>query len=163
VDKWQGSVRLEADRNHVLLTRFGYPRWFWDVYHWRPVKDNYQERGSERCFYDARGQKWSSRPGDDHEACIAFRPANDAFGIKRAAMVKLREREWDARYGLVNEIHDALVFDCARSLEDECLANVSALMTAPCPYLVDAQVAHEGLHSGVSIARGPNMADLEEV
>lgn len=164
VDQWQSDVRLEADRLTQLMTRFGFVRRFYDVYQRKPVADNYQARGNERIYQNGKtGQKWLLKPGDDHEACIALRPANDAFGIKRMVMVQLMEEGLDERFGLINEIHDALVFDCDAAREAECVERVTKIMTAPCPYLKDPVVAPEGLWCGVSLAIGTNWDNFEEL
>ncbi len=58
-------------------------------------------------------------PGDDAEACIAFLPANDAFGHIKDAMLRLEAQGWNERARLINQIHDALMFEIPDNLMDE--------------------------------------------
>lgn len=153
---WQTAVRLKADADHQLITRFGHVRRFWDVYHRRPVADNYQPRGEERVWTHASGQRWLLIPGDDHEAVTAYLPNANAYGIKRRALVEIGERGWDEKYGLLADVHDALYFECPPELEDSLLTDVKPLLEAPCPLLVDAVTAPEGLWCEVEADRSRN-------
>ncbi len=153
---------MEADRQGFLTTRFGHIRRFYDVFQRRPVADNYQARGNDKILVNGTtGQRWLLRPGDDAEAVTSYRPSADAFGIKRMTMVALRERGWDTRYGLLNEIHDALIFETSEV--DRCREDVGGLMIAPSPYLMDPVVAPGGLWCGVSTAVGADMDSFEEL
>jgi hypothetical protein len=163
-EEWRSAIRLKADADHQLISRHGFVRHFWDVFHRRPVAENYQPRGMERVFVGkASGQRWLVVPGDDHEACIAFLPANDAFGTIRGAMVRIGEAGMDERYGLINQIHDSLVFDCARARSDECIADIRGEMEKANPLLTDAEVAPDGLACAVDVKAGRNLAEMEEV
>ena len=163
-EAWRHAIRLKADADHQLISRHGFVRHFWDVFHRRPVAENYQPKGLERVFVNAKdGKRWIVHPGDDHEACIAFLPANDAFGTIRAAMVRIGERGLDERYGLINQIHDSLVFDCARARSDECIADIRGEMEKANPLLTDAEVAPDGLACAVDVKAGRNLAEMEEV
>ncbi len=53
-------------------------------------------------YWDAAKQKWV--PGDDAEACIAFLPANDAFGHIKDAMLRLEGLGWNERARLINQM-----------------------------------------------------------
>lgn len=164
IDKWQMNVKLEADKLTYLATRYGFVRRFFDVFQRKPVADNYQPRGNERLFVNgSTGQKWLLKPGDDAEACVAFRPANDAFGIKRERLVMLREREWDEKYCLISETHDDFRFECEDHLLDEMIPNVQGLMEQPSQYLVDPIVAPGGLWCGVEAAVGKDWDSLEKI
>jgi len=162
-EAWRQQVRLRADKDHELVSRFGYVRRFWDVYHRRVVQDNYQPRGSERIWTHKNGQRWLLTPGDDHEACIAFLPANDAFGVIRSRMAQLGQDGLDERYGLINQIHDSLVFDCPPRWGEECVQNVREILESPSPELTDAVVAPGGLTCAVEVKRGRNLAEMETV
>lgn len=164
MDKWQTDVRLEADQQHQLVSRYGYVRRFWDVYQRKPVLDNYQSRRGDRIYtHPTSGMRWLLKPGDDHEAVVAFRPANDAFGIKRERMVMLSEAGWDDEYGLINEVHDSLNFEVENRKVDNCISDVSGLMTQPSKYLIDPVVAPSGLWCGVSVAVGEDMDCCKEL
>ncbi len=142
---WQAEVRLRADVDHQLVTRFGHVRRFWDVYHRRPVAENYQPRGEERVWTHRDGQRWLLVPGDDHEAVTAYLPNANAYGIKRRTLVEIGERGWDERYGLLADVHDALYFECLNERLDNLLSDVKPLMEAKCPILTDPVTAPDGL------------------
>jgi hypothetical protein len=153
---WKRAITLQADRQAYLISRYGYIRWFWDVFARRPVGANYQPKPGQQVIEAGNGRRWLLAPGDDHEAAISYLIQNDAFGIKRGAMVKIGDLGLDSKYGLITEIHDSLVFDCPGHLEDECVQMVKAIMEAPSPYLRDPYVAPDGLWAGVEIKRGRN-------
>jgi hypothetical protein len=155
-EAWRQKVRLEADSNACLLTRYGYVRRFWDVFTRKIVAANFQPRRGQLVLDGPQGRKWLLGPGDDHEACVAYRPANDAFGIKRATMVEIGDQGWDERFGLINEIHDDLLFECPGERLDEMIPAVKGLMERPSPYLVDSLVAPQGLWCGVEVQIGRN-------
>ncbi len=142
--KFRDTIRMKAHRETNLISRHGYIRWFFDVYHW-----------------DAARGIWL--PGDDGEACIAFLPANDAHGHMKDAMLTIAERGWDERYRLINQIHDALLFECPDELVEECIWNVKGVMERPSEILIDPDVAPEGLWIEVSASVGINWAKMEEV
>ncbi len=153
--QWKRRVTLLADRQAHLLSRYGYVRWFWDVFHRRPAPANYHPLKGETVMEGNAG-RWVLSPGDDHEASISYLIQNDAFGIKRGAMVALGSQGLDGKYGLITEIHDDLTFDCPDEYEDECLETVKGIMESPSPYLRDPIVAPEGLWAGVDVKRGRN-------
>lgn len=134
--KWRDDIRAQAHAQGYLLSRHGYIRHFWEVF---------------RFKYRA-GQTIAS-PGDDSEAAIAFLPANDAFGEIKDRMLELEERGLLARYNLINQIHDALVFECPLALEEEARTVVPAVMSAPSKILVNS-ICPAGLSVEVSILRG---------
>ena len=163
-EKWRWEVRARADQDHKLVSRHGYVRHFWDVFQRKPVAENYQPRRSERVWINRdTGQRWLLTPGDDHESCIAFLPANGAFGIIRERMVEIGEGGLDERFGLNNQIHDALYFDCPPRRVDECLETIAGIMQRPSEKMVDAEVAPGGLWCAVEAKVGKDMARMEEV
>lgn len=142
--KFRDTIRMKAHRDTNLISRHGYIRWFFDVYHW-----------------DHQRGLWL--PGDDSEAAIAFLPANDAHGHMKDAMLTIEERGWDELYRLINQIHDALLFECPDELVEECIWNVKGVMERPSEILVDRDVAPEGLWIEVSASVGQDLAHMEEV
>ncbi len=142
--KFRDTIRKTAHQATNLISRHGYIRWFFDVYHW-----------------DARRNMWL--PGDDSEAAIAFLPANDAHGHMKDVMITLAENGWDERYGLINQIHDALLFDCPNELVEEALYGVKTLMELPSTILVDPDVAPGGLWIEASASVGKDWASMEDV
>ena len=163
VRKWHRSVRLEADYHKKLVTRYGYQRWFWDVFSRRPLAQNYQARGDEVVLEGRDGRAWRLGPGDDHEACVAYRPANDAFGIKRDCLRELGEAQLDAKWGLILDIHDDLTFECPSSELDEMIPYVKGMMERPSPRLVDPDLAPVGLSCAVEVSLGPSLGRMEKL
>lgn len=162
-EKWRERVKLQADDAHQLVSRHGFVRRFWDVFGRKVVADNYQPKGHDIVRMNAKGQKILFRPGDDAEAAIAFLPANDAFGTIRGVMVKVHAQGLSERYGLTNQIHDSLVFDCPGAKVEECIQVIKGMMETPNPRLKDPLTAPEGLSCKVDVKVGKDLATMEEI
>lgn len=160
--RWRRSIMDLADRQKCLVSRHGFVRRFWDVFSWRPAPGNYELRRGDQVQIGRDGKRWLVKQGDDAEACIAFLPANDAFGTIRASMIRIEERGLGEKFGMINTIHDSLVFDCPKRWEEECLWTIREEMERPNPYLVDAKVAPEGLSCQVEAKLGPSLSELKE-
>jgi len=142
--KFQRDVRELAHRQHYLMSRYGFIRWFWNVMQWNALRQQHEA-------------------GPDSEAAISHYVQNDAFGMMRDVMLEMRELGWDERYGLSNQIHDSLVFDCPSNLVDECISNIKPLMERPSPMLVDPVVAPGGLACDVEVKVGKSAGEMEEI
>lgn len=140
---WRSEIRLKAHEQGYLLSRFGCVRWFWEVMKWN-------------------GSGWEPG-GDDSESAVAFLPANDAFCHIKKAMLNLNRAGLLAQFGLINQIHDALMFECPLELEEECIKNVKMVMEAPSDVLVDPIVAPGGLSVEVGVSRGLSWDKMSEV
>ena len=133
----------------------------------RPVSRSYVPRWNEKLW--ARpddGSNWVISPGDDAEAAVALRPANDAFGYMRSAMVEIGDRGLDWKFGLFNNVHDALWFHCKGGEVDRLLSEVIPLMERKDPVLKDPVTAPDGLWCKVSVKLtkvGGNMGEMEEL
>ncbi len=160
---WREEIKDRADREHCLVSRHGFVRRFWDVLARRPVEASYVPRKGEKVMVNGNDRRWLLRPGDDAEAAIAFLPANDAFGTIRGTMTRLESQGLAEKFGLVNQVHDSLVFDCPKSLVEECLFQVKAEMERPNPRLQDPKVAPEGLSCQVEVKVGPSLGEMAEV
>lgn len=136
---WQDAVRRECHsiNKGYLKTAYGYMRWFHDVYHWSSLKG-------------------AMEPGKDHEAVVAYRPANDAFGIKKDVELWLGDEGLDVKFGFANDVHDELFFVCPDRHVEECLHLVKAQMEAPSKRLVDPVLAPQGLWCEVEAKVGQN-------
>lgn len=128
-----------AHKQRYLLSRYKALRWFWDVFHWD-------------------GQRGKLAQGEDHEKAQAFLPPNHAFGQVRDNMLQLSERGWDERYGMVNNVHDALYFLPPKGLVEECIHNVRELLQAPNPVLMTPGIAPSGMWVEVGVKVGRNLA-----
>ncbi len=125
-----------------LISRFGFIRWFWEVFKW----------AYPRGF----------TPGDDSEAAVAFLHVNDAFGIKKDSMLALEREGWLERAQLINEIHDALLFECPREIADGAVPVIRAIMETPSPVLISEECPG-GLWCGVGVKRGESWDRMEGV
>ncbi len=141
---YREDIRQEAHRARKLVTPHGFLRRFYDVMTW-----------------DSRTGGW--RYGEDSEKVIAFRPANHAFGTIRRVMLECERKGYNERFGLVNTIHDSLLFECHNSLADSCIELVSLEMEAPNPLLSDPVVAPLGLRCGIEASIGQDWASLKTV
>lgn len=138
---WHDQIREIAHRQTFLRSRWDFIRHFWDVQH----RDPRTGRAA-----------W----GDDSEAAIAFLPANDAFGLRNDAMIQLEAGGANARFGLINEIHDELLYECPDALVDECVATVQAEMERPRRELTDPAIAPAGLGCAVGVKIGRHWAAM---
>ena len=75
----------------------------------------------------------------------------------------MRERGTDARFGLVNNIHDAWKFCTPTPLVEECLHTVKPLMEMPSPYMAHPVLAPDGLVCEVECKVGRNARFMETV
>jgi hypothetical protein len=142
--QFRKQIRELAARQTFLVSRHGYIRWFFDVGHW------------DR----ARGA-WVV--GDDAEACIAFLPANDAFGHIKDAMLRLQAAGWNEQAQLINQLHDALMFHIPEPLMDEAVPAIRAEMERKSEILIDPVVAPDGLWIETSVSVGRNWGAMEEL
>lgn len=139
---WRDSIRHQAHEQGYLMSRFGCIRWFWEVLRWD-------------------GTGWRSG-GDDSEAAVAFLPANDAFCHIKEAMLRLNGADFLSKYALINQIHDALMFECPDALVHEALLVVKSAMERPSEVLVNS-IAPAGLSVEVSASRGVTWDKMEKV
>jgi hypothetical protein len=139
---WRDEIRRQAHEQGYLLSRAGCIRWFWEVFRWK----------------DGR---WDSG-GDDSEAAVAFLPANDAFCHIKDAMLRLDATGALQRFGLINQIHDALMFECPDHLLDECIVSVKGEMERPSDILINP-IAPDGLSVEVGVSCGKSWEKMAEV
>jgi len=150
---WREEVKELAARQTYLLSPHGYIRRFYDVYHNREVSRSYEPQHGDRLF--SRGGKLYKRiTGEEAEDAIAFGPANCAFGEIKDRMLVCEELDYNARFRLINQIHDELFFEPPVKLVDECLASVAEVMESASKVLIDPEVAPNGLKVGVEASVG---------
>lgn len=145
---WQQEVCERASTNGFLLSRWGAIRWFWEAMKWQK---------------DTATNKWIRVLGRDAEKCKAFLPANDAHLMLRQKELELYHLDWDNKFGLINSIHDAVLFCCPDSLVEECVSEVRALLEAPVIELSCPDMAPDGFSCGVDASVGPDWAHMDEV
>ena len=130
-----------AHRQRYLISKMGCIRWFMNV----KTKDF------------ASGQ-W--KHGKDWEKAIAFRPANIAFCIIKLAKLRLKARGLTGKFGLVNNIHDAMLFICPNKYLEECLHVGKEEMERPVPQVTAPDGSPFWCETEVKL--GPNWAAMEE-
>ena len=139
---WRDEVRAQAHEQGYLTSRFGCVRRFWEVFKWS-------------------GGRFVSG-GDDSEAAVAFLPANDAFCHIKLGMLRLEAAGWLERARLINQIHDALLFECPLHLKDEAVAAIRTEMERPSDVLIN-EVAPGGLSVEVGVSEGASWDAMREV
>jgi DNA polymerase I-like protein with 3'-5' exonuclease and polymerase domains len=142
--KWRDAVRVRAHEQGYLISRHGYVRRFWEVLKWEHGRGLVQG-------------------GEESEAAIAFLPANDAFGTIKDAILEMDTKGLLERYGFCNTVHDSLLFECPKTLAEECIATIRPIMEAPSKILVDPVVAPDGLACEVSFSVSKSWDRMEEV
>lgn len=131
----------QAHEQGYLISRHGYIRYFWEVFRYR-----------------GRGE-WTH--GDDAEAALCFFTQNDAHGELKDRIITIAERGLDERYGLLNCIHDSLIFECPNELVLDCRDEIKAIMEEPSKVLIDPVVAPNGLSVEVECVGGPDWAHMK--
>jgi hypothetical protein len=71
--------------------------------------------------------------------------------------------DYFAKYGFVNQIHDAIIYHCDKSLADKCLEDTLRIMREPCMVLADAVMCPEGFFVDAEASIGPDWAHMQEV
>jgi hypothetical protein len=140
---WQRRIRQLAHDRTYLKSPFGHIRRFYEVFVWDYKSATYKN-------------------GDQAEEAVAFLPANIAFGNIRLTKKELERRGINDRYGLVNTIHDSLVYCFDRDLLDQHVAEVYPVLTAKSRVLVNS-VAPDGLWCDAECNAGPNWSAMEEI
>lgn len=100
-----------------LISRYGCPRWFWDLQSWNSQEHKYVH-------------------GTDWERAIAFLPANVAFCHMKLAMKRLEDSGASERFGLILNIHDALLWLCPKLLMDEAMYTMKTEMERQSEYML---------------------------
>jgi hypothetical protein len=163
------NVLERADRDEYLISRYGYIRWFNDVYDWRMITSPPKAVRHGERIVRSKGRTYHVKLGNDSNKAIAFLPANDAFGFKKETMRALWSylgkdnilRNLVKDYGLINEIHDDLMFEIPEEKLQEAAKVIYEIMTRPAKYLVNS-IAPEGLRIGVEIKYGKNWGEMQE-
>lgn len=161
IKTYQDKIRALADKQKYLVTRFGYIRWFYDVYDWRIIPNGRAPKPGEYITRDNEGKWWSRKSGMDSEAVIAYLPSNNAFGLMKEKMRILEELGYNDKYELINQVHDSLMFLPDEDLLDEAIRNMVPVMSSATKHLIN-DVAPNGLHCLVEASFGPNWASMKD-
>ncbi len=147
--RYRDAICLKAHEQGYLISRHGYIRYFFEVNRVKWVK--------------GRDGKWKEvwSHGDDHEAALCFFTQNDAHGELRDRMVELHRLGLDAKYNLINTVHDSLVFEWPNNLLDEIPA-VKGIMESPSKVLVNS-ICPKGLSVEAEVKIGPDWSCMKEL
>lgn len=158
---WQDWIVDLAHKQTYLVSRYGYIRRFWDIYDFR-LLSGYRPPNSEyeKILKTKDGKYWSRTDGTQKKEAIAYLPANNAFGKKKEAMRDLEELGMLEKYGLINEIHDDLMFECPNEFVDECVVNVSKIMQAPARHII-TDLFPAGVACMTEVKIGSTWANME--
>jgi uracil-DNA glycosylase family 4 len=159
---YQVKIRELASKQSYLVSRFGYIRRFYDVYDYRIIKEPRNPKWGETIFQDKDGKWWSKKPGLDSESCIAYLPSNNAFGLKKEKMRLIHDYDLDNKYGLINDVHDSLMFECPNEFVDEAAIEIPKIMGSPTKHLINNLTGSDGLWCGVEVKVGKNWAEMKD-
>lgn len=147
VAKFKDEIREQAhNQKYLLLKEWGIIDYFFDVYNWR---------------YDTKIRGWKRGWGTDSEKSIAFPVQGQAFGTLKYELREMYNRGYLEEFGMVNTIHDSVVFLCEDGKVDRCLEEVPKVMNAPCPRMINKATGKEGLVVMVEASIGKNLQDLD--
>jgi uracil-DNA glycosylase family 4 len=141
---YQQFIREVAQRQGYLISRYGSIRRFSDV------------------------QRYSSKTGGlvagmDAEKAGAYHVQVNAQGKLREAMIELENEGWNERCGLINQVHDSLVYHMPIGLLEEAVPAIAAIMERPARHLKHSTICPEGLVLNVEAAVGLDWGNLVEV
>lgn len=167
--EYHERIKNLADKQTYLITRYGYIRRFYDVYDWRLLTRYQAAKPGEMIIKNKKGQWWSRREGVDAESAIAYLPSNDAFGFSKEAMRNLWEYKRDGiirncvqEFGLINNIHDDLMWEVEENKLEEAGKIVKEVMESPAQYLKNS-TAPQGLTCRVELKSGKNWAEMKDL
>lgn len=141
---WQKRIQRLAHDQQFLRTEFGHLRRFFEVFRW-----------------DTRRNDWGH--GDQAEEAIAYWLSNIAHSHLRLAMKEIDARGFAERYGLFNQIHDAVQFHFDESLLEEHTHDIYGVLTQPSPVLRHPSICPDGLTIGVEGSWGYKWANMNEI
>lgn len=144
VFEWHGIVQKRAHENQCQRTEYGHQRRFYEVYRWDYKKAAYSH-------------------GDQAEEAISYHLSNIAFGYIREHLKLLERAGLNEKYGLVNNVHDSLVFHFPLSLLADHVREVYPLLIRPSAVLRHPTIAPAGLWIDAECNAGPNWASMEEI
>lgn len=144
---FQDEQVWEAYNNGFLMSKWRYIRWFWDAKRYDPAR---------KALVN----------GEEAEAAMAFRPANDAHGMFKAIQLKLDCMGVMEHFGFFNPVHDALYFHPKEEEVEDCLRVVKGEMEKPCGELMsddpEVRAAYpNGFQCGTEAKFGRNLKEME--
>lgn len=141
---YQKATRQEAHEKRILRTSFGHIRRFYEVFR-----------------YDGRRAQWI--PGDQYNEAAAFPLANIAHAHMRETMKEIDRAGFARKYGMCNQVHDALYFHHDEDQLDDLIRDIYPLMRAPSKILIDPISAPNGLWIDVEASTGPDLHERRDI
>lgn len=160
---WQDYIKELAANQTYLISRYGYIRYFWDVYDWR-LLPTYRSPKSEyeKIFVDNKsGKVWSRTDGQQVKECIAYFPSNNAFAKKKEALRELEEHDYLNKWRWVLDNHDSLLFECPNEFVDECIIESTRIMSAPARHLISRRFPN-GISFSAGVKIGKSWGEMKE-
>lgn len=149
--QYRQTIPLVAKKQTFLTTVYGSIRWFFDI---------------QRYNFKMRRQDH----GGDWEKAIAYRPAASAFGHCKETMVMLdigNSGGWEdspnEKFGLINQVHDELMWHPLTGDVDECITLVKPVMERQSRMLTPWAGEGTGLAVEVELKVGKGLAHMEEI
>ncbi len=147
---FRANIPVVAKKANHLKTAYGSIRWFFDIQRY-----NFRMRRMDH--------------GGDWEKAIAYLPAASAFGHCKETMVVLdtdANGSWEdsanERFGLINQVHDELMWRPKVEDVEECLHTIKPVMERQSRMLMPWD-DNKGLSVEVECKVGNSRADMEEV
>lgn len=187
IKKFHTSITQLAHKQTYLLSPWGYIRRFFDVFQWDSTKwNNFTNSQGDWKHGDDYEAAIAFLPANCAFGMIkeemlrlaGYRMTPDMLVGGPYTHPYEKERfEYDqylrtnfkhsedllVKYGLVNQVHDSLVFHCDLSLRDRCIEDVLHIMREPCLILSDPEMALNGLFVDSDVQVGPDWAHMGPV
>jgi len=118
IPKWQHHTCAQAEKQGYVMGPYGIPHRFYQVYDWKK---------------DAETGQWVSNLGSDAKRAVAYKPQHTAAAIMRRAILLLGDTF--VREYLRLTIHDELLWETPKDINDQVDAKVKEIMERPQPEL----------------------------
>lgn len=118
VHQWKEDTRLRAHFSGELQNPFGYRRGFFEVL--KNIKKS------------PTTGKWEGELGREANEALAFLPQSTGAAMMRESLIQIDALPGHQKYfWLLLSVHDSIVAECPRGLEDRVISEISKVMTQP--------------------------------
>jgi uracil-DNA glycosylase family 4 len=147
VHRFKDYIREKAWRQNFLINEFWRIQYFHDIYSFR---------------YNKKRLDWDRGAGQEYNEPVAFSVQSPAFGMITEELRECDRLGYCEEYSWLGTIHDSLIFMPEVKRMEECIENVSKVMSMPCKYLVNAATGIEGLVVKVESSWGKNWRNYDK-